>query len=143
MAKPDAAALNPARYPFCTNIDVRFGDMDINLHVNNVAMAGMVEEGRVRFHRASGFSGSMRGMGAMVASMAIDYVGQAHYPGELTIHAGAARLGSSSYDLQMLILQQDRTVAFARSTMVCVTDGKPHGLPDSFRESVKQWMLRP
>ena len=36
MAKPDPALLNPARYPFTTTIEPRFGDLDVNLHVNKV-----------------------------------------------------------------------------------------------------------
>jgi acyl-CoA thioester hydrolase len=142
MAKPDSGALDPARYPFSTEVDVRFGDMDVNWHVNNVAMAAMVEEGRVRFHRASGFHEAMQGVGAMVASLAIEYVGQALYPGTITIHAGAARLGNSSYGLQLLLMQQGRAVAFATSTMVCMKNGKPESLPQAFRTSVADWMLK-
>jgi acyl-CoA thioester hydrolase len=142
MARPDPAALDPARYPFATTVDLRFGDMDVNAHVNNVAFSQLVEEGRVRFHKASGFRASMQGASAMVASMGIEYVGKAWYPGSVNIHAGAVRLGSSSYDLELLIMQEGRPAAFARSTMVCMKDGRPHPLPDLFRASVADWMVR-
>jgi acyl-CoA thioester hydrolase len=142
MARPDPAALDPARYPFSTAVDLRFGDMDVNAHVNNVAFSQLVEEGRVRFHKASGFHKAMQGFNAMVASMGIEYVGQAWYPGSVSIHAGAVRLGASSYDLELLILQDDRPAVFARSTMVCMKDGRPHALPDMFRQSVSDWMVK-
>lgn len=141
MPKPDPSFLRADRYPFAAHVDVRFGDIDVNKHVNNVSLAGFVEEGRVRFHRASGFH-EVAGTGSMVVSMATEFVGQAYYPGTLTIHAGALSLGRSSYELDLLIEQEGRAVAFARSVMVTTSDGKPCTIPDAFRESVKDWMVR-
>lgn len=142
MPKPDPSLLRPERYPFATEVDVRFGDIDVNKHVNNVSLAGFVEEGRVRFHRESGFHGAVRGLGAMVVSVATEFVGQAYYPGTLTIHAGAVSLGRSSYELDLLIEQDGRAVAFARSVMVTVIDSKPCPIPDAFRASSQAWMVR-
>ncbi len=140
MAKPDPALLDPARYPFSTEVDVRFSDIDVNRHVNNVSMSNFVEEGRVRFHRASGFHAAIAGVGSMVASAAIEFVGQAFYPGQLEIRAGAAHVGSTSYSLELLVLQDGRPVVFARTIMVCVMDGTPHPIPDAFRDAVAgQW----
>ena len=143
MPRPAPEALDPARYPFSTEVDLRFGDMDVNRHVNNVAFSQLVEEGRVRFHRASGFHTAVHRLNSMVASMGIEYVGQAYYPGTVAIHAGAVRLGTSSYDLDLLLMQDGRPAAFARSTMVCMKEGKPCPLPEVFRASVKDWMVRP
>jgi acyl-CoA thioester hydrolase len=143
MAKPDPALLDPARYPFDTEVDVRFSDMDVNRHVNNVSLSNFVEEGRVRFHRASGYHAAIAGVGSMVASVAIEYVGQAFYPGTLHLHAGASHIGRTSYTLELLITQDDRPVVFARSVMVCTRDGKPHPIPDAFRDAVTaEWGVR-
>ena len=142
MAKPDSTLLDPGRFPFRTEADIRFGDIDVNRHVNNVSIANFVEEGRVRFHQASGFHVALAGLGAMAVSVAIEFVGQAFYPGTMTIHAGALRIGTSSYDLELLLVQDGRPVALARSTMVCTRDGKPFPIPDHFRASVQDWMVR-
>ena len=143
MAKPESSLLVPARFPFRTEQEIRFSYMDINRHVNNVSIAGFVEEGRVRFHTVNGFHGSLKGLGAMAVRVAIDYVGQAFYPGVITVYAGASRIGSSSYDLELLLCQDERRVAHACSTMVCTREGRPFALPDSFREAVKHWMVKP
>ena len=145
MPRPEPHKLDPARYPFSTQVDVRFSDMDLNRHVNNVSLSNFVEEGRVRFHRASGFHAAMTeaGTGAMVASLAIEYVGQAHYPGKLDIHAGAASVGRTSYNLELLVSQKGNPVLFARAVMVCVKDGKPHPIPDAFHLAVaNEWGLK-
>lgn len=142
MSRPDPALLDPARYPFRTELEVRFGDIDVNKHVNNVALSGFVEEGRVRFHRASGYHKSLSGLGSMVAKVSIDFIGQAYYPGTIVVHAGALRLGGTSYELELLLCQDERVVAHARSVMVCTREGKPFRIPDAFRESVGPWMVR-
>jgi acyl-CoA thioester hydrolase len=143
MPKPDPQLLDPARYPFATEVDVRFSDMDVNRHINNVALSNFVEEGRVRFHRASGYHAAIAGVGSMVASVGIEYVGQAFYPGTLEIRAGAAHIGRTSYTLELLLSQAGRPVVFARSVMVCTKDGKPHPIPDGFRDAVtSKWGLK-
>lgn len=136
MARPEPHLLDPARYPFLTEVDVRFSDLDVNKHINNVALSNFVEEGRVRFHRASGYHAAIAGVGSMVASLAIEYVGQAFYPGTLQIRAGAAHVGRTSYTLELLLSQEDRPVVFARSVMVCTREGKPHPIPEPFHSSV-------
>ena len=142
MAKPDPALLNPARFPFSCTIEPRFGDLDTNMHLNNVALAGIVEDARVRFHRESGFHTAVKGIAAMVASFAIEYLGQAYYPAPLTIHVAAMRVGRTSYELGQLVMQDGRIVAFTRAIMVCVKDGVPTDIPQMFADSVKPWMLR-
>lgn len=144
MAKPDAALLDPARYPYTCEIATRFGDLDVNMHVNNVAMVQLYEDSRVRFHAASGYHASLGAAGiiAMVASCTLEYLGQAYYPDPLQFHVGAAQLGRTSYQLLQLVRQGDRVVGFSQATMVCVRDSQAVPIPDSFRESVKPWMFR-
>lgn len=142
MAKPDAALLNPARYPFTCTIETRFGDLDVNKHINNVAMAGMVEEGRVRFHHASGFVAGLEGRAAMVASLSIEFLGQAYHPAPITVHAGAARIGRTSYALDMLLMQEGRVVVFAQTVVVCTDAGGPAEISQAFRTSAQDWMVR-
>ena len=143
MPKPDPALLDPARYPFHCLIETRYRDLDSNLHINNGVFATLLEEGRVRFHRTSQF-GSVSGdpeLSAMVASVAIEYLGQSHFPDPLDMYVGAARIGTSSYELCQLVMQQNEAVAFARVTLVCIKGGKPYAIPANHREMAQPWML--
>ena len=143
MAKPDPAELDPARYPFHCSLATRYGDVDSNRHVNNVALASMLETARVRFHHASGFHASLVGMGAMMGSLAVEFLGQAYYPEPLDFHEGATSLGRTSFKFQQLVMQSGRVVALARSVMICVADGRPAPLPQAFADSVRSWMVKP
>jgi acyl-CoA thioester hydrolase len=143
MAKPDPALLDPARYPFHCEIATRFGDLDVNLHVNNVAMAGILEDARVRFHAASGYHAAIAGATAMVASFSIEYLGQGFHPDPLEVYVAPRRIGNTSYVLAQLVRQNGATVAYSEVVLVVVRDDRPILVPDQFRESVQPWLLRP
>ena len=142
MAKPDSQLLNAARYPFVHEISTRFADMDPNNHLNNVALAAMFEDGRVRFNHGSGFREGMVGHRAMVASTEIAYLAEGHFPVPITVHCGVEALGRSSWTVVQILIQQGKLVAFARSTLVCIRDDRPAPLPDAFRATLEQWILR-
>lgn len=141
MAKPDPALLDPARYPFSCTIEPRFGDLDVNLHINNVAMAGMLEDGRVRFHRRIGYRDMLVNLTSMVASLQIDYLGEGNYPEPITVHSAIEGVGRTSHRLASLISQNGRLIAFARTTIVTVGPEGPSPLPDHFRQALVPWML--
>jgi acyl-CoA thioester hydrolase len=142
MPKPDPSLLDPARYPFSSRIEPRFGDLDVNLHINNVAMAGFLEDGRVRFHRESGYRDGLSGLSSMIVSVAIEYLGEAHYPDPVTIHCAVEDTGRTSHRLIQLVTQDERVVAFCRSTMVTVSKDGPAPLPASFADHAARWRIR-
>jgi acyl-CoA thioester hydrolase len=143
MPKPDPALLDPARYPFACSIETRFGDLDVNLHVNNVALVGLLEEGRVRYHRANRTNETMVGAVPMVASLGVEFLGQTYFPAPIDVRVGATHLGRTSYTLCQLVTQKERIIAYAQAVMVCMNEAGPVALPDLFRERIGAWMLRP
>lgn len=145
MPKPDPALLDPARYAFRCAIETRYRDLDSNLHINNGVFASLLEEGRVRFHRASRFGNIADdpGASAMVVSVAIDYLGESHFPEPLEMNIGVGRIGRSSYDLCQLVMQQKNVVAFATVTLVCLKNGRPHAIPAEHRDQAQPWILAP
>jgi acyl-CoA thioester hydrolase len=140
MPRPDPALLLPERYTFDCTIDTRFQDLDPNRHINNVALIGLLEEARVRFHRDTGSHEAAGKVAMMVASIAVDFVGQSYFPDPLHIRVVPTRLGGSSYTLDQLVLQNGRPVAYAQATMVCVVKDKAIPIPDALREIVISWM---
>ena len=143
MPKPDPSLLDPAPYPFRCLIETRFRDLDSNMHVNNGVFASLLEEGRVRFHRASAFGNIAEDpdMTAMVVSVGIEYLGESHFPEPLEMHVGASRIGTSSYELCQLVMQKSGVVAFARVTLVCMKGGKPCAIPAEQREIAQPWIM--
>ena len=143
MPKPDAALLNPARYPYTCRIETRFSDLDTNVHINNVALMDILQEARVRFHHAGGFSAALENRSAMVASLAIEYLGQAYFPEAVTAHVAASYLGRTSYGLTILLSQQGQIVAYAQVILVCTDTDGPAELPAAYRDGLQSFMLQP
>lgn len=142
MARPDATLLDPARYPFAHQITTRFADIDPNQHLNNVALAAMMEDARVRFNLALGSTIKIGERRAMVASIAMEYLSQGHFPDPVTVHCGVERVGSSSWTVVQLLVQLGRPVAFARSVLVAIADDRPTPVAEDYRAILAQWTLK-
>lgn len=143
MARPDPALLHPARYPFRIETTTRFADVDPNRHLNNVALAAMMEDGRVRFNFAIGFREAIAPRRAMVASMGIEYLAQGYFPEPVEVQAGIDSVGRTSFAVIQLLTQGGRNVAFARSVIVCIDGDAPSPIPEDFRaQLIDRWSLK-
>jgi acyl-CoA thioester hydrolase len=145
MPKPDPTLLDPARYPFSCAIEPRFSDLDFHHHVNNAALADILQEGRIRFHHASAFDDALHsnGMSSMLVSLSIEFLGQARHPEPLDNHLCAVAVGKSSHTLGHLVTQGGNIIAYAQGILVCVRDSQPVENPPAFIESISKWMLKP
>jgi acyl-CoA thioester hydrolase len=141
MARPDPALLDPARYPFVHAITTRFADIDPNQHLNNVALAAMMEDARVRFNLAMGDAIKIGERRAMVASVAMEYLSQGHFPDPVTVHCGVERTGNSSWTVVQLLVQNGRPVAFARSALVAIAADRPAPIAEDYRVILAKWSL--
>ena len=93
MPRPEPALLDPARYPFTHAATTRFADVDPNQHLNNVALAAMMEDARVRFNLAIGSAIKIGERRAMVASIGMDYLAQGHFPDPVSVHCAIEGIG--------------------------------------------------
>ncbi len=142
MSRPEAELLDPARYPFAHTITTRFADVDPNQHLNNVALAAMMEDARVRFNLSMGSAIKIGERRAMVASVSMEYLSQGHFPDPVTVHCAVERIGNSSWTVVQLLAQNGRPVAFARSALVAIADDRPTPIADDYRPVLAQWSLK-
>ncbi|WP_194839804.1 MULTISPECIES: acyl-CoA thioesterase [Aeromicrobium] len=135
-ARPRPELTDRSLYPRWYEISTRFGDMDPAKHVNNVAIAQLYEEGRVRFHRERAGNDPIA---VVVAQIAIHYLGEVHYPAPVQIGTGAAHVGRSSFTTSQALFQGGICVGLAQTTAVVVDgDGAATPLPDWFRAYLEQ-----
>jgi hypothetical protein len=94
--KDEAWRLQPAAYPRHLTLHPRYGDMDVNAHLNNVAIARLFEETRVQM--LSALRGRPVGGGdpssMMIVHVGIDYLLEGGYPDP--IDAGLAAGGMTA-----------------------------------------------
>ena len=86
MAKPESWRLSPEAYSFITTMDTRFQDIDTMGHINNVAISGIFETARIRFHHHLGRHPQEQGVRWLVAAVSLNFVEESHFPYPLEVH---------------------------------------------------------
>lgn len=124
----DPSRLERETYPFGLKMDVRFADMDVNAHLNNVAFTRFFEEGRVRLHHSLGGKEQLA-FRPIVASIKVDYLAEGSWPDPVEIRAGIAKFGNSSYIVAQALFQSGRCIALSETVMVNKSDDGPGGAP--------------
>ena len=87
---------DPASYPYWHVDILRFADLDVMRHVNNVVFATLFESARIEFWRAVGVFPFAEDEGFMQVRAAIDYLQQLHYPDTVRIGSRVMRVGEKS-----------------------------------------------
>ena len=131
-----------AAYPWSTELQTRFGDMDFNAHLNNVAVAQLYEEGRVRFNWHLRESRSIGRPRFLVARVEIDYLGEARYPAPVTMTAAVIDTGRTSWRIGLGLFQGDACLGLCDTAMVFRGETGPAPIPDALRAALGDFGLR-
>jgi acyl-CoA thioester hydrolase len=117
MSKPEAWRMNPAAYPFADTTATRYQDLDPHDHINNVAMAALFENGRVRFNRTL-VTYKRDDQRWLTAAVRIDYIEEAYFPADLSIASGIGEIGNRSWTILSAAFQEGRCVATCETVIV-------------------------
>ena len=132
--------LDRERYPGPgLDLPVLFGDLDTNMHVNNVMMGRFFEESRVDSHFNAGVPHILRevGMHNLIARVAIDYVREARYRKPLHVRLRVASIGTTSATYEQAAWQGDDCVALAEVVAVCRSATGAAAWPDDARAALE------
>lgn len=141
--KDEAWRLDQSRYPRRLTLETRYGDMDANAHLNNVALARLFEETRVR---TLGGLRAKRGAPAvatgdpssmMIVHVAIDYLAEGRYPEPVETGLAVTDIGRSSFRLGLALFQQGRPIALADCAMVNLEARAPAPIGAELREALE------
>lgn len=124
MARPLSWQLDIAAYPFSVAVPPRYSDLDPMHHINNVAIAGMFETGRIAFHHQLSAHPSEMRVRWLVAAVSINYLEEMHFPHDVTIASGFLRVGKTSWTVLSAAFQDG--IAHATCETVVVAQG-PEG----------------
>ncbi len=134
---------NLGRYPLSLAIPVLWGDMDANLHVNNVVFARWIESARVAYFERIGLPvpPGKDGIGPIVAHLAIDYRRALSYPDTVRVSATVRSVGRTSLTLGYRIRSaaQEADVAEAEDVVVLLDyrDGRKVPVDEALRAKIR------
>jgi acyl-CoA thioester hydrolase len=118
-------------------IHLRWSDMDIYHHVNNVAYANYLETARVQFLADHNLDPTVEGYGQLVARLEIDYKAPLEYRAEpVEMELWVSEIGASSYVINYELRDAQTVYMQAKTVMVCVSveHGVPGRIPAVLRE---------
>ncbi len=120
---------------------VRFSDVDIYRHVNNVKYFEYYQEARIAFFRDAGGVAGAEDAQVVVARMAVDYRRPILFRTEpYLVESWISRIGRSSYDISAEIKDGDALLSRATATMVAFDLATQRSRPLS--DDDRAWMLR-
>lgn len=112
------AATEPRAYRFWSVEHVRFADLDMLGHVNNVAFTVYAESGRAAFLREAGLWKAGSARHNVVARLEMDYRRELQYPGEVRLGLRVLKIGNSSFTVGQGFFSGETCAATAVATLV-------------------------
>ncbi len=132
----DAGTPEGLRARYAVQLKLRNADTDQFRHVNNAAIATFFEEARMAVFMQDALVDSMKDRHVVVAHLAIDFIAEVMYPGELDVGTMPVRTGNTSFELAQALYANGKLCARASATCVLMDakTGRPAPLPAVFRE---------
>ena len=140
----DPRRRDPAAYPFAVTLEMRYGDMDVWRHLNNVAAVRFHEEGRIRFMehvRRTHADYAEQRFRLMVAHAAVDYLAEGKYPHPITVGVGVVSLGNSSYRVGEALFQEGRCIGLADVVLTHIGQAGTAPRPAIMRSTLEQYLV--
>ncbi|WP_054588350.1 acyl-CoA thioesterase [Sphingopyxis macrogoltabida] len=117
--KPEAYRLDPATYPRLKAVPIRFSDVDMFRHLNNVATGQFYEEARFELLAEARELVTKDDRSALViANVNTSFLGQARYPGTIDVGTGILRIGERSLVIAQGLFIDGKCIGIADSTVV-------------------------
>ncbi len=123
-----------------SRISVRYNDLDPLGHVNNTAMAIFLEEARCQLITPL-LKAHSRSLDMVLASTAMDYRREMHYPGNVEVGTLCTRIGGKSFSLAHGIFQGGICTGTAELVLVCFDLEHRRSVepPDDVRALLSSW----
>jgi len=143
-ARPDPSRLRLDCYPFIDEIATRYGDMDANAHLNNLALESLHENARAtmnqRLYPAAYRAGSKR-LRLVTSQNAVHFLAEAHWPSTIQTGAGVGRIGRTSFIASTGLFVAGECIGVCDTVLVALGDNGPAPIPDEFRAALQAAML--
>ena len=126
-------------------IEVRYGDLDPQGHVNNAKYLTYMEQARIAYVKALNIwkGGSFLGLGIILAEIKITFQAPITYGQNVSVGVRVVRLGNKSITMEHIIQDSDTQRIMAQATAIMVaydyTSEESTVVPDTWRESIQNY----
>ena len=130
-------------YPVVDEISARYGDMDANAHLNNLALESLHENARATMNLRI-FPDAYRGerqFRLVTSQNAVHFLAEAHWPVRIQTGAGIGRIGRTSYVASTGLFVAGTCIGVCDTVLVLVGPNGPVPIPDDFRAGLEPLLL--
>jgi acyl-CoA thioester hydrolase len=134
----------PAAYRHWTPVEIRFRDIDLLGHVNNVALTGWLEDGRARLELPIQPVAPAPGKPAIVlAELRVQFLEEVHFEDAVRVGTVIERLGRTSVTIGQAVFAGDRCAVIGRVIEVLIDDRTraPMAWPADFAALFERYRL--
>jgi len=132
-----------SEYHFFHPIEVRYGDLDPQGHVNNAKFLTYFEQARIEYWIQMGFFSrdqSFMEIGVIIADVHITYLEPVYFGQNIKVGVRVVRLGNKSMNWDQNVVDADTGRELARGELVVVTydykQEKTIPIPQRWREKI-------
>ena len=132
-------------FPYFTSEKIRFGDIDRQNHVNNLAICSYIECGRVEMREVNFLEIARDPVNAwLVVHFEVSFKASTGYPGAVDVGTGVIDIRNSSYILGHGVFAGTTCLATARTTTVFGDRqaGGKRRIPDNLRAELEKLRVR-
>lgn len=136
VPRPHAARLHATSYPVHQVIDARFGDMDANGHLNNVALESLHENTRATLNRQvfpQVYDRARRSLRIVTSTIVVHYLREAPWPTAIDTAIGIGHIGRTSFVASTALFHHDACISLCDTVLVLLDDDGPTPIPDDAR----------
>ncbi|MGE5642657.1 MAG: acyl-CoA thioesterase [Byssovorax cruenta] len=132
-----------SEYRFYHPVEVRYGDLDPQGHLNNAKFLTYFEQARIQYWIQMGFftkDQSFMEIGVIVADVHLTYLAPVYFGQDIKVGVRVAKLGNKSMTWEQNIVEADTGKELARGELIIVAydykDEKTIPLPQLWREKI-------
>lgn len=143
--RPHPARLDPATYPVPGSVGARYGDMDVNGHLNNLALESLHENARAVLNARvfpDIYNAAVRRLRIVTANNVVHFLREAHWPATIHTGIGIGRLGRTSFVESTALFIAGECISICDTVLVIVGDDGPTPIPEASRTELEGLMLR-
>lgn len=143
--RPHAERCRVGSYPIVEAKEARWGDMDVNGHLNHLALEALHEDARAGINEQyvpGTYDPNVDTFRLVTSQNVVHFLAEAHWPATILVGIGIGGIGRSSVVVSSGLFIEDQCISVCDMTLVLVGDVGPVVFPEHIREVMRKLMLR-
>lgn len=131
-------------YRVIDQVTARYGDMDANAHINNLALESMHENARATMNRKlfpQAYRAGEKRLRLVTSQNAVHFLAEAHWPALIQTGAGIGRIGRTSFIASTGLFIDGSCIGVCDTVLVLLGEDGPTPIPDEFRAALETVVL--